>query len=1059
VWTPKRILLLTLGFGLFSVAYLIYAHFLGGIDGLPPLPDDFRPIFIADNEAPEPPPLPQSETSADQKLRQAFGDDCKELGYKVKLELQKKGMVLAAGDFKIQPDGKVLLEPFSLAIFGKPRADGKDVEINTVQSLHAILTFDKPISNITDMNNRKIVRAELRDEIYVINNRRTPQRDDDLSLFTQGPLYYQESLHLIWTDKTVRLIDLQSKPNPTTIDGTQMYVYLTPETKPAKPGQPLPQKADRSDSANGVDRIELRRDVNMNLWVDKSSGFLASDKKEDPQKPAAQSKPKTTKEPAQPEKVKVVISTQGPFSYDLHTHHATFDKSKISGPRQNVVTVDRINEAEGNIDHLQCDRLELQFRPNKEQGQKDPKEQPNAESEGLDIENARATGQEVVLTSDAEVLEARGDDFFYDKIKSLSTLRGTPRMWALKEGNEIEAPELQLLNLKGNQQATALGTGVIRMLDKATGKRTLAARWEQRLVYAKDGANDMLTLIGNAAFVDTEHQQELRADVLKVWLQPADPADSSSKDQQGRKPQHLEATGNIKSVGPDMNVHNAEHLVVWFKDAPPIAQTQGTPSSNESPSQTPPAQPPLGQPRTGASTKKADGSSPTKDASSAPTEPAKPKQPIDLTARSIDAHVLRSGAKNDLDKLWCQGRVHVHQDPATPEEKGVDIRGETLELTHEVDGNILAVTGDHAQVQMDKIFILGPEVHIDQTSNKVWVNGMGIMKMPSNANFDGTKSAQTAELTVNWEKKMDFDGLNAQYFGNIRAEQNEGHLACQNMQVVLDHMVSLREGNKKAAPAKVEKLLCDRDVWVEDATMVDGKISSYKRMDCRELAVDNDPNTEESQAQVAGPGKVRIFQLGQKDNDLSPSPNRSAAPTKDQRAPTQGQRKGGPQPQGGPKSDEQHKLTHVSFQSRMTANNKRGMATFYDRVIVIDVPTEDPDLKIDEDRPPKESMFISCERLEVLNHKLPDGTSKREMRAYNKVVIEEEKYSGRADIVKYDESKQQIILEGVKGNFAELYKQDVRGQEGSHIIGKKITYYRDTGLYKVDDAQSLSNTR
>jgi len=1045
-------LLLTLGFGLFSVAYLIYAHFLGGIDGLPPLPDDFRPVATADNQPPEPPPLPQNETSVDQKLRMAFGDDCKEIrDYKIKLELQKKGMVLAAGDFKIQPDGKVLLAPFSLAIFGKPRADGKDVEINTVQSDSAILAFDKPIGNITDMNNRKIVGAELRDNIYLINNRRTPQRDDDISLFTQGPLYYQEQLHLIWTDKTVRLIDLQSKPNPMTIDGTQMYVYLTPEAKPAKPGQPPPQKTDKSDAVNGVDQIELRRDVNMNLWVDKSSGFLTSDKREDPHKPAAQPKAKATKETVQPEKVKVVISTQGPFSYDLHTHHATFDKSKISGPRQNVVTVDRVNEAEG-TDHLQCDRLELQFRPNKEPGQKDPKGQPDAESEGLDIENAHATGQEVVLTSDAEVLEARGDDFFYDKIKNLTTLRGTPRMWALKEGNEIEAPELQLLNLKGNQQATALGEGVIRMLDKATGKRTLAARWKQRLVYAKDGANDMLTLIGNAAFVDTEHQQELRADVLKVWLQPADPADSSSKEQQGRKPQHLEATGNIRSVGPDMNVHNAEQLVVWFKDAPPTAQTQGTPSSNESPAQTPPTQPPLGQPRAGTSTKKADANVPAKDASAAPAEPAKPKQPIDLTARSIIAHVLRSGAKNDLDKLWCQGLVHVHQDPATPDEKGVDIRGETLELTHEVDGNILAVKGDHAQLQMDKIFILGPEVHIDQTSNKVWVNGMGIMKMPSNANFDGTKSAQTAELTVNWEKKMDFDGLNAQFFGNIRAEQNDGHLACQNMQVVLDHMVSLREGNKKAAPAKVQQLLCDRDVWVEDATMVGGKINSYKRMDCRQLAVDNDTDTEESQAQVSGPGKVRIFQLGQKGNELSPSPNRPATGSP-------GPRKGGPQTQGGPKGDEQHELTQVSFQSRMTANNKRGMATFYDRVIVIKVPTEDPDLKIEEDRPPKESMYLSCERLEVYNHKLPDGTSKQEMRAYKKVVIEGEKYSGRADIVKYDESKEQIILEGVDGNTAELYKEDVRGQERSHIIGEKIVYYRDTGLYRVENARSIENRR
>ena len=35
VWTPKRVLLLVVGFFLFSMAYMVYAHFLGGINGLP----------------------------------------------------------------------------------------------------------------------------------------------------------------------------------------------------------------------------------------------------------------------------------------------------------------------------------------------------------------------------------------------------------------------------------------------------------------------------------------------------------------------------------------------------------------------------------------------------------------------------------------------------------------------------------------------------------------------------------------------------------------------------------------------------------------------------------------------------------------------------------------------------------------------------------------------------------------------------------------------------------------------------------------------------------------
>ena len=43
MWTPKRILMLTLGFIVFLAAYLAYGRVLGRIDGLPPLPEAYWP--------------------------------------------------------------------------------------------------------------------------------------------------------------------------------------------------------------------------------------------------------------------------------------------------------------------------------------------------------------------------------------------------------------------------------------------------------------------------------------------------------------------------------------------------------------------------------------------------------------------------------------------------------------------------------------------------------------------------------------------------------------------------------------------------------------------------------------------------------------------------------------------------------------------------------------------------------------------------------------------------------------------------------------------------------
>src|SRR5262249_7291644 len=153
-----------------------------------------------------------------------------------------------------------------------------------------------------------------------------------------------------------------------------------------------------------------------------------------------------------------------------------------------------------------------------------------------------------------------------------------------------------------------------------------------------------------------------------------------------------------------------------------------------------------------------------------------PPRPIDLSARSVEAWVIRSGPKNQLDKLWTEGSVQVRQDPAKPDEKGVDIKGDTLELTYHPEGNYLVVTGDLAQLRMDKIYILGPEVNIDQAANKAWVNGIGAMQMDSATNFQGNKLDRAVPLTVHWNKSMLFNGKFAEFHGGIQAEQENARL-------------------------------------------------------------------------------------------------------------------------------------------------------------------------------------------------------------------------------------------------------------------------------------------
>jgi hypothetical protein len=99
---------------LFGAAFGVYARVLGWIDGLPELPEE-----LLVRRAPDERPLDLNVSPVEAKLQQAFGPNCMEATnkYNIKLEHRAMGIVLAAGDFGIDPDGRLNFWPFSLETF------------------------------------------------------------------------------------------------------------------------------------------------------------------------------------------------------------------------------------------------------------------------------------------------------------------------------------------------------------------------------------------------------------------------------------------------------------------------------------------------------------------------------------------------------------------------------------------------------------------------------------------------------------------------------------------------------------------------------------------------------------------------------------------------------------------------------------------------------------------------------------------------------------------------------------------------------------------------------
>jgi lipopolysaccharide export system protein LptA len=144
------------------------------------------------------------------------------------------------------------------------------------------------------------------------------------------------------------------------------------------------------------------------------------------------------------------------------------------------------------------------------------------------------------------------------------------------------------------------------------------------------------------------------------------------------------------------------------------------------------------------------------------------------------------------------------------------------------------------------------------------------------------------------------------------------------------------------------------------------------------------------------------------------------------------------------------KLTRINYWGSMFGNNNTRTAIFYNNVEVVYAPSDDPNLTVDVDKLPAGAMYLRCNQLKVYNRRQPDGKANQEMEAHGNASVQAQDYWGRADVIKYDESKDVLVFEAGEGNLATLNRVLRRGDAPQELRAKKITYWRRTGDYKVE---------
>ena len=431
-----------------------------------------------------------------------------------------------------------------------------------------------------------------------------------------------------------------------------------------------------------------------------------------------------------------------------------------------------------------------------------------------------------------------------------------------------------------------------------------------------------------------------------------------------------------------------------------------------------------------------------------PEEKKKPSPPTELEGNEITMVIVTLPTKKQLQELVAKGNVFVFQAGETPGEKGTDIRGQLLTVHHAELGDKMVVHGDPktlARVEMGDTIIWGPLVTVNQAINKADVDGAGAMQMPSNKNLDGTESTKAKDqgkperITIHWNKNMTFDGKYANFIGGVEAHQDDAYskLLCEEMTATLDKFVSFKEGQKKGKSAKIDRIVCDKRIYIDDAK-VDERNQLVQRNILQGAVL---VNRQDGATDLVGPGIVRTLALGGSDTALAPAP--AGAPAK-----------------ADPKQAV-WKQTRVDFRDRMFSNTKANTknAKFYGDNSGVDVyhfPTTDINEVMNANKPPKDGFYLQCDVLTVEGRQNGNKTTQYMVAEGANVFFKTDMYVGNANIVTYNESTDIIIFEATNGNVVRLSKI-VNGKVENTVVNTKVLYNRKTGELKSEGVKSISN--
>ena len=1008
-------------------------------------------------EAPRSPRIAASPVDRKAKFTHLFPVDAWEMGSCKVLETTQ-GTVLFK-DYQPYDDGRVEVFPFTMII----RAAGSDTAKSNAElqpivlrsSQKAVLQFERAF-HFDGGDPGKIQSGQLAGQVSIYRPASADGADDYLKVLTSN---VQLEKHRIYT-----VDDVEFEFGANRGRGRNLSIELSHDT---------PLDAINSDFSkiNGVKKLKLGTLQRMRVQ--------ASGGKQPERMLGAQ-------------KVPIEIRCAGAFDFDFEKQKATFDDQVI------------VKQLDNSGQQLECAKLVLMFDSLMDNSQPlVPSQSDEIISQDMQLRRIIATGTPVVLNAPQRQAHIEASYFDYDIALNKIISRGREGVVLQMEDQEFRGSEIEYRIREDGAMGPLLanGAGSMRRND---GESSFTANWAKSLTIEPDIQNRKLITFGGESKLSFGGDTTIGGDDMQVWLwevakrqQPMldHPMNQSNNSAWEYLPHQLLAKGNVVVQSPQLD-GTANNLTLRW----PAPQTAGSVQNFQRVNKVPmvqafesnqfqqPAELTTFQSQTELiPIARNEQSQPQinmiqqvgfkQDAE--PIGKLKSKFQFEGNAVEVDFSGHERDAK--ISQLIIEGNVVVRQmDLTDPMAEPVEIMGEQLFMLPQGEDLYRLNVSGNASIVGNGLKLTGPDIHLDQNANRLWVDGAGSMDINQNADqadqvdqtgFRIAPAERSQDVSVAWQGGMIFDGHKMYFEDDVLAsgmqysgdKQSQIRSLSAGLSAMLTNPVSFRRLQSKGRDGMgkveiqemilVDRISNEKRVFTKsespDTTHIQrpvvfekqdfdeqGQVIARQKMIVPHASVD----VPTGNLRASGPGTLMNWQVG--------SPNSSVNPIRQASAPL-----------GGGGDQNQKTFLRINFDKLLVADAEQGQAVIEGKVRALYAPVDNFEQQFNPDNAtrPAGAVKLTCDQMEMAQWQQRGNSEKKsDITAKGNARIVGDQFEATADRLNYDEHKDMLILEGSTRSGANLSFIDPRSQSQRDLVAGRILYRPGDGHTEIQNVQEAS---